>query len=182
MAFGPESTNPRERRAYAHAKLAKLRDPGTLGPKWYCDALDEALLAVKAASGTKKGNASGFAGRLARESVIVGDVGKNPDKVILWSPRYRATGQIRVDGYVTDGVEHDVLDIAGQSDSCCVSPKEAAQADEAWREGGVLITNPNWEDNRPALVLPRRSVSAQWIGEALSRHYQTLVSPAELVA
>lgn len=172
MAFGPESTNPRERRAYAHAKLAKLRDPGTLGNTWHCDAVDEALLAVKAASGTRKGNSSGFAGRLAKEAVIIGDLETTPQDVKLWLPRFKARGQGRVDGYLTDGNEHEVLDVASHGDRCCVSPEEAVQADETWSEGSVLATNMNWEDNRPALVLPRRSVSAQWIGEALSRHYE----------
>lgn len=56
MAFGPESTNPRERRAYAHAIIGKLAS----GEVNY----GEALQAAYKASRTTKGEASGFEGAL----------------------------------------------------------------------------------------------------------------------
>ncbi|MDB5161457.1 MAG: hypothetical protein JWO96_837 [Candidatus Saccharibacteria bacterium] len=52
MAFGPESTNPRERRAYAHMKIAKL----AIGKADYGEALQAAYLA----NGTQKGKGSHF--------------------------------------------------------------------------------------------------------------------------
>lgn len=57
MAFGPESTNPRERRAYAHTMISKL----AMGEVNY----GEALQATYKASRTVKGGTSGFEGALS---------------------------------------------------------------------------------------------------------------------
>lgn len=57
MAFGPESNNSRERRAYAHTMIGKLAS----GEVNY----GEALQAAYKASGTVKGSASGFEGALS---------------------------------------------------------------------------------------------------------------------
>lgn len=51
-SFGPQSTNPRQRRAYAHAQLARLRE-GT-------GSLEGTRIAIEAASATGKGRASNF--------------------------------------------------------------------------------------------------------------------------
>lgn len=67
MAFGPESNNPRERRAYAHAKLSQLKQ----GEATY----EEAFEAVKAASHNRKGQASGFAESLGKTAVVLVDWG-----------------------------------------------------------------------------------------------------------
>lgn len=60
MAFGPESTNPRERRAYAHAMIGKLAS----GEVTYGEALEAAYYA----SCTQKGQRSGFEGALVNAS------------------------------------------------------------------------------------------------------------------
>ena len=52
MPFGPESTNPRERRAYAHAIIKKFHD----GTATYADAYS----ASQSANQTVKGERSGF--------------------------------------------------------------------------------------------------------------------------
>lgn len=57
MTFGPESTNPRERRAYAHTMIGKL----AAGEVNYGEALEAAYKA----SQTVKGEASGFEGALS---------------------------------------------------------------------------------------------------------------------
>jgi hypothetical protein len=179
MAFGKESLNPRERRAMAHVKLARLKQAGYPGGPTVSDTLDEALQAVVAASNTTKGKTSGFADRLAKEAVVVGDLAsEHPEDVKLWYPRTNWSDgrSMRVDGYYTDGVNHEVLDITGTVDKCCVTTEQAAQADAAWHEGQVLHTNANWEDDRPALVLAQPRISNPAMGEALSRHFQTTVS------
>lgn len=56
--FGPESTNPRLRRAFAHAKLSELRR-GTA-------TLEETVYAIRAAISTKKGENSHFEDALAK--------------------------------------------------------------------------------------------------------------------
>lgn len=67
MAFGPESSNPRERRAYAHAKLSQLKQGET--------TYEEAFDAVKTASHKRKGQASGFAESLGKTAVVLVDRG-----------------------------------------------------------------------------------------------------------
>ncbi len=56
MSFGPESKNPRERRAYAHAVIGRLGN----GEVNYGEALQTAYMA----SGTLRGGTSGFEGAL----------------------------------------------------------------------------------------------------------------------
>jgi hypothetical protein len=63
MAFGPESTNPRERRAYAHTMISKLAS----GEVNYGIALQAAWLA----SQTVKGEASGFEFSLANAAAKI---------------------------------------------------------------------------------------------------------------
>ena len=67
MAFGPNSTNPRERRAYAHTMLAQLKQ----GEVRYGEALE----AVDAASQTRKGKESGLAQSLGNTAVVLVDWG-----------------------------------------------------------------------------------------------------------
>lgn len=65
MAFGPESKNPRERRAYAHTKLLQLRQ---------CQATyEDTFEAVWAATHNRKGRASGFAESLGKIAVVLVD-------------------------------------------------------------------------------------------------------------
>jgi hypothetical protein len=175
MAFGANSTNPRERRAYAHAKLAHIKEAGYAGKQSVSDALDEALQAVVAASGTQKGKMSGFVGRLAKEAVVVGDLaGDSPETVKLWGPRTNWSGRTpRLDGYYTDGINHEVLDIQGST---------AQEPTEVWENGGVLHANADWEDELPSLVLAQPRMSNLAIAEALSRHFQAAVTdPAQIV-
>ena len=63
MAFGPNSNNPRERRAYAHAKLVQLRH----GQASYTDT----YAAIEAASQNRKGRTSGFKESLGNTAVVL---------------------------------------------------------------------------------------------------------------
>lgn len=63
MAFGSESTNPRERRAYAHTILDKARRSGLL------EDFVSAKRAVSGASQTEKGIHSGFVNALANAAL-----------------------------------------------------------------------------------------------------------------
>lgn len=62
MAFGPESKNPRERRAYAHATIARARLTGT------DEDFDIAERAVSSTGGLKA-EESGFRGALIRAAL-----------------------------------------------------------------------------------------------------------------
>jgi hypothetical protein len=113
------------------------------------------------------------------ESMIIGDPYEDPETVQVWVPSTSGTHQsMRRDGYVSDGNNHEVLDVTSYSDDCCVTASEATKADVAWKAGDVLITNADWEENRPALILPGRNAPIEWVGEALSRHFGTAVSLA----
>jgi hypothetical protein len=63
MAFGPNSNNPRERRAYAHAKLVQLKH----GEASYA----ETYAAIEAASQNRKGRTSGFKESLGNTAVVL---------------------------------------------------------------------------------------------------------------
>lgn len=65
MAYGPNSNNPRERRAYADNKLAQLKQ----GKATY----QETYEAVFAASKTRKGRESGYIQRLGAAGVVLVD-------------------------------------------------------------------------------------------------------------
>jgi hypothetical protein len=56
MSFGPESTNPRERRAYAHAMIHKARETAGISE------LFEAQDAVAMVGTSRKSTESGFEG------------------------------------------------------------------------------------------------------------------------
>jgi hypothetical protein len=58
MAFGPNSTNPRERRAYAHVKIAAAKESGELRDLWV------AQMAVNQTGDFKKAANSGFKGAI----------------------------------------------------------------------------------------------------------------------
>jgi hypothetical protein len=80
MAFGPESNNPRERRAYAHTMIGKLAS----GQVNY----GEALQAAYRASRTVKGQASGFEDALsnAAEKVAQEELGTGSSRRIRHVP------------------------------------------------------------------------------------------------
>lgn len=80
MTFGPESTNPRERRAYAHAKLARLKK----GEATYGEAADAVLNAIH----TTKGKASGFAESLGKSAVLLVDCAGDGDGSYVWVKGY----------------------------------------------------------------------------------------------
>jgi len=65
MAFGPKSTNPRERRSFAHAKLANIKQ----GESDYSSTFE----AIKAASHGRKGSESGFSSALSNVAVVLVD-------------------------------------------------------------------------------------------------------------
>jgi hypothetical protein len=114
---------------------------------------------------------------ISPDSMIIGDPYERPETVKAWIPSTGGSpGSMRRDGYITDGYSHEVLDVTSLSDDCCVSVTEAAEAGENWGEGTVLITNIDWEENRPALVVPRSNASMELVTEALSRHFETAVS------
>lgn len=80
MAFGPESTNPRERRAYAHTMIGKLASSEV--------NYGEALLAAYIASRNRKGAKSGFEGALsnAADKVVQQERGRSGNRGIRRVP------------------------------------------------------------------------------------------------
>jgi hypothetical protein len=188
MTTGEKPLGQRKLRQSARAKLAQLAQHRAESGFNYDEDVRNALSSVIAASRKARPvTTEEFRGHLALEGVVIGNLATDPDSVKLWRP----TGQIegspsisRRDGRIIDTEESEAvaLHIASRGDTCCVSFQEATEADKIWEDGGVLITNPNSENNWPALVLPRRNVPIAWIGEALSRHFNTQVSPPELVA
>jgi hypothetical protein len=66
MAFGPKSTNPRERRAYAHAKIAEARESGDLRN------FRAAQMAVRRVGDSRKSVMSGFEGAI-RGAILADD-------------------------------------------------------------------------------------------------------------
>jgi len=122
---------------------------------------------------------------LSSEVMLIGDPYEAPETVKAWVPWTSVSGKNvppRRDGYVTDGNNNTTLDVASPSDDCCVTAAEAGHANIAWADGDVLITNPNWEENRPALIVPEDGVSIRQVGEALGRYFGTNVELAAQAA
>lgn len=112
--------------------------------------------------------------KLSSEVILIGDPYEAPEGVKAWVPWTSVLdGHVppRRDGYVTDGDHKRTLDVASPNDDCCVTATEAGRAGVAWADGNVLITNPNGEENRPALVVPEDGVTIERVSEALSRYF-----------
>jgi hypothetical protein len=177
-------TSQRKLRETARTKLAQIEEVRSAGQYIDDQTLREALKAVVAASvkATLRVT-SEFAGRLAREAIVIGDLDADPETVRLWRPFTSGSEHsIRRDGQLIDvGGEYQVLDIVSHRDTCCVDDEQVAAAGDAWFDGGVLLIDAEEPINCPALLLPRRNIPAEWVGEALGRHFQTTVSQPELV-
>ncbi len=185
MTTGEILPSQRRLRETARAKLTRIEEDRSAGQYPSEEVLREALTAVSVAAVRATPKTIGeFTSRLAKEAVVVGDLKTDPEGIRLWRPFTTGSGRsTRRDGQIIDtSGEYQVLDIASQGDSCCVTRDQATQADEAWRAGEVLLIDHEEPVNCPALLLPRRNVPAQWIGEALGRHFQAPVSSPELVA
>lgn len=173
IAFSEQSSDQRQRRALAHSRLAQLDLMGKAGERPASEVLDDAFRAVLAASTTTKSPTEEYAGRLGKVGIIMGDLSAGPDSgVQLWVPRtYFGQRSIRLDGYVTDGQKHKVLDIAALGDTCCVTTEEGAEAAELWSQGEVLLTNTEQRENRPTLVVPEQFIPPEIVDIALRRHF-----------
>ncbi len=93
MSFGPNSTNARERRAYAHAKIAAAKESGELRDLW------AAQMAVVATGDFRKSVGSNF--RKAIESAAMSDEATRTivERVRdLNDPELSPRGRVRMDG------------------------------------------------------------------------------------
>src|ERR1039458_5387951 len=183
MATGEQPTSQRKLRETARTKLAQIEACRAVSQWTNEGTLRDALKAVAAASVRARSKTiREFAGRLAQEAIVIGDLDTDPEAVKLWRP-LAGSSSMRRDGQIIDSSgEYKVLGVVSYSDTCCVTAEQATQADETWREGDVLLIDTEEPINCPALLLPRHDVPVQWIGKALSRHFETTVSQPELVA
>lgn len=171
MAFGANSTNPRERRAYAHTKLHQARNFGE-APRglWFSEVLDDALKAIVAAARTEKGRKSRVH-IIGKKAIVLGELDEESPR--MWVPHTKPTTgkSMRRDGYLSDGDSHEGFDVASTRDACCVNEDEEALAKTAWLQGNVhAMEEP---DGGVTLVVPESNITEPVLTEAFERHFSS---------
>jgi hypothetical protein len=168
MSFGPESSNPCERRAFTHAKIAEMK--AAVNYTGFLELVDETCRVAESASLTRKGRISGFAGALSKEGVFVIDLGENGIKTWLPWTRPAGNGSTRRDGYLLTAQDREFLDIASLSDQCCVSQVEADEAANRWDSGDIYLSPDINRHGAPTLIVPEAKLTDEYVQEALTRH------------